>query len=108
MNEEQKEEARVISKSRKWTMERLLSMINLCPQIFQSGIGAEAFVEELNKARIKMAECADETIFAMEELLQVIRVCPQIYQPGISAEAFVDDLSKAAKKFKECFIGPNP
>jgi hypothetical protein len=79
--------------------EGILAILNLNPQIFQTGIGVEAFVEDLIKTSDKYSSIE---FSAMMELSKIISNFPQIVRPE-GAEAFIENLHKAAIKFDECF-----
>jgi hypothetical protein len=104
MNEEQES----MKFLKKWATKILLPFFTACPQIVQSAINAEAFIEDLNKAAVKFVEYFDgkNIIETMDDLLQLITACPQVIQPGLGAEAFVEDLNKAFTKYDAYFVKP--
>jgi len=101
-------ESRVISKDKEKAKKRLLSLLGLHTQAFQSGIGAEAFVKEFIKAFTKYVQFSDEEIFAMEDLSEIIRNYPHIVRQEAGAEAFLDDLHRASEIYFEYFPKPEP
>jgi len=102
MNEEKK--PRVITRSKSVALKWIWPKIVCFSQIFKPGIGPEEFVEELNKACIKMAEYNDEELFGMKDLLEIMdKDFPQIIQPGMGTEKFIMSGVNAGKKYKEYF-----
>jgi len=104
MNE--KQETRAISKDKERAKKRLLSLLGLHTQAFQSGIGAAAFVKEFINVFTKYVQFSDEEIFAMEELSQIIRDYPHIIRQEDGPAAFLDDLHKASEIYLEYFPKP--
>jgi hypothetical protein len=80
-------------------LEKILSILNLNPQIFQTGIGVEAFVEDLIKASEKYSSIEFPE---MTELSKIVSNFPQIIHPE-GAEAFIENLHKAAVRFDGYF-----
>jgi hypothetical protein len=100
---------RVISKNKEYAKKRLLSLLKEHPQVFQAGIGPEAFVDELNKAYTKYIQFSDDEIFAMEEISNIIIMdFPHIINQETGIEKFFDDLNKASIKYLEYFPKPKP
>jgi hypothetical protein len=106
MNENEKQESRLISGNKEAAMKRLLSLLMLHPQVFQAGIGAEEFAKELIKAYTKYIQFTDDEIFAMEDISQIIMDYPQVIRPETGAEAFLEDLYKTSVKYFEYFPKP--
>jgi type II secretory pathway component PulF len=90
-------------KLKEWAAKELLLFFTACPRIVESGIGLEAFVEELNKAAIKLADVSSDIEKAIRNLQQFITACPQIVQSGKSIENFAEELLKAAAKYNLYF-----
>ena len=101
MNERQR--PREITKNKSKTMEWLMPLLISFPQVLKNEIGTEEFVEELNKACIKMVEYSDDDLIAMKELLEIIKDFPHIIQPGIGIEEFIMKTVSAGIKYKVYF-----
>jgi len=55
------EEKQITTGEKDSAINMLLNFVQACPHIIPPGIGLEEFVESLNKAAIKYAECNRET-----------------------------------------------
>ena len=97
MNE--KKTSKITAKQKEFFLKHLLPYIQACPHIVASGLGAEAFVEELNEAAIQYAMFPSEIVGSIKDLQPFITSCPQIFQHGIGIAAFTDELKKAAEKY---------
>jgi len=87
------------TKIREKTVEWLLKVIKVCPQVAKEGIGAEAFAEELIKSGQEFDKHFPETSGAIKLFLPFIEVCPQILNPKIGIKVFFEELCKAAVIF---------
>jgi hypothetical protein len=100
MNERQETSTAFEEKRRK--MESMVSLLNKHPQVFQAGIGVEAFVEDFIKAFTRYTEYSGAERGSMTWLSNEMINFPQIIRPE-GAEAFLEGLRKAAVKFDGYF-----
>jgi len=83
------------------TVSWLLKLLTACPQVVKKGIGAEAFVKELNNSGLEFEKNPPEIYGAIDSFLPFISVCPQIFNPEIGIKTYLDELSKAAVQYEK-------
>ena len=96
MNEQ---EIRKTKKQTEWAINKLLPFIKMCPHVIKSGIGIDAFINELNEASELIDFYNPEIIDNANELNKIITTCPFIFKAEMGAVAFTNELIKASKKY---------
>jgi uncharacterized protein YjcR len=87
-------------------MENMKKLPNMHPQVFQFGIGVEAFVEDFIKAFTKYNEYSNNEKTSMGRLSELIKNFPHIIRSEIKTGAFLEEMSKVAERFEEYFKRP--